>query len=154
MVRRYIIALALLAVPLWPGLAAAEDGEIHVRDTIEGIISSDCTGEVIAYSGTFHLLVREVTDASGNHHTVNHSTIQATGTGLTSGRTYRFTNATNEVGISRFEDGNTGGIVGHATLVARGRGNNVVMRFLMRLTQNANGEWTASPQMDEIDCRG
>ena len=154
MVRRYILALALLALAMLPALAAAEDGEIHVRDTVQGTVSSDCTGEEISYSGTVHLLVREVDDASGNHHMVSHSTIQATGTGLTSGRTYRFVNATNEVGISRFEDGNTGGIVGHATLVARGGGDNVVMRFLMRLTQNANGEWTASPQMDEIDCRG
>jgi hypothetical protein len=156
------------AAPSTPPLLPTEGGEITVKQPGSSSFTSsasvpieivtfvpcaaDGAGELVALSGSLHLLSHFTEDGAGGFHVMNEANPQGvSGTGLTTGDTYHGTGVTR----SNF---NAHGLPFNQTFVNNFRiigeepGNNFMVHQNLHITVNANGEMTAFVDNFRVDC--
>jgi hypothetical protein len=108
-------------------------------------------GELVLLEGTLHVLITETVNGSNASLKVHFQPQGATGTGLTTGDTYRATGVTQEhtaVGPT-FSDT----FINNFKIIGPGPDNNLLIHETVHVTLNANGELTAEILNTSVECR-
>jgi hypothetical protein len=161
------IMLALAACGAEPALAP-EGGRAHFRAEVETMfqgwfpltpppagVFNACTGEHVLLSGDYHLIVRQVSSASGGTHFRIHSQVNVKGLGAVSGTEY---NAMEVLNLTQ-QAGPAGAAVVHMSYpirtVSKGALPNSTGQIRIQLTINANGDVSVDRQDFAFDvCYG
>jgi hypothetical protein len=110
------------------------------------------TGEEVLLNGNLHDLFHVTLDANGGFHlTVLDNPQGVTGTGLTTGDTYRGTGVTQSTfsGTVGFEET----FVNNFRIIGPGSGNNLLVHDSFHITVNPDGTVTAFHDNVTIDCK-
>lgn len=135
-------------VPTAPSLSAVSDNErLPFAFNVRG-----CT-ERVRVTGTFHVLVLFNVAESGNETDHFHINASGTGTGLTSGATYRFNDPINLMQQFRDNERHIESQVETLTLIGQGGVPNMKVRGRFQITVNANGETTVEFDETETICQ-
>ncbi len=151
--RRCGTPLALTLGLLGAGAASAQAAAQSVDFPISGTVTNSCTGDVVTYSGTEHLVTNATVDANGGMHgTAHEDLVDVSGVG-TSGDQYRL------VGTGNAELNSTSAFestaVDHIQFVSRGSQPNFAADGTVHITYNANGQITAYvDNLTSEPCRG
>ncbi|MGQ0650395.1 MAG: hypothetical protein ACT4P7_22875 [Gemmatimonadaceae bacterium] len=112
------------------------------------------TGEFVLAIGTLHILTHVTVSNAGNTHIKVHFQPQGlSGTGLTSGDTYRATGVTQQ--ITNF-NGNPPAnftFINNFRFIGPGPDNNLAVHQTIHVTVNANGDITATVNNTSITCK-
>jgi hypothetical protein len=109
-------------------------------------------GETVALSGELHELFHVTISLGGNVVVKTFDNPQGvTGVGLTTGAQYQATGVTQEIFSLRV--GATDTFVNEFHVIGQGPDNNFVVREVLHLTINANGELTAQIDNFSVECR-
>jgi hypothetical protein len=133
--------------------------EVEIQDFIAG---HPCLGEDVHWTGKAVFLVHEVSNRGapppeepGFQHLVFLTSIHLTGTGLTSGNTYRL-NSTGAQPLQSPDDQEpfpfVNKLTAHELLIGPGGGVIGTITFNITIVQNANGEVTAEVVFIELEC--
>ena len=139
-----------------PTLAQADTWTVSNETPISGVLTNDyCPfAEPVAYSGTLHAESHVTLDGDGGYHSHLHFNDQnVSGTGLTSGSTYRL--VTDLLSFSfniRFPFPHEIAQVNRFNLVGQGPDNNMQGKFTVHVTINANGEVTVNFANFSFEC--
>jgi len=150
------LTLALLLIAL-VGLAALTYAAnvVNQKGTFAQTLYDDCTGEDVAVTGKFHLLVHQTVDGAGGYHVdVMSNFPDVRGVGLSSGLQYNGNQATH-FGFNATAGGTvnqTNPLTFH--LNGHGSAPNLVLHALLHVTINAKGQVTAFVDHMTSDCRG
>jgi hypothetical protein len=117
--------------------------------------AADGVGEVVMLSGTINVVAHTTIDNTGGFHVEMHAQPQGiSGTGLTTGDTYR------GVGVSREHMEITGdgfpigfSFVNVVNIIGPGSGNNLLVHETIHTQVNNNGDLTANIENIEIRCQ-
>jgi hypothetical protein len=109
-------------------------------------------GELVDFSGEFHIVTSLTTTKSGNLHTTFHINAKGTGIGQTSGTTYQWNDNIIEV-VNEGTLPLTITALNTWRLIGRGHAGNFVLKQRFHVTVNANGEVTALHDTFEVTCR-
>jgi hypothetical protein len=131
------------SLPASPHAPRAAAGTTTVSENfpVSGTIFNDCTGEDLAYSGSFHTVFHVTTTANGGFHVVaegNASRIK--GVGLTSGIRYTGTQAETDVFNITAATEETATFTFKA--IAQGSAPDQTVQALFHITIDANGTVT------------
>ena len=111
-------------------------------------------GEVVAVSGTLHVLTHQTLSSSGNVHVKVHFQPQgATGVGLTTGDQYRGTGVTQEETNLNGPLPITDTFIDNFRIIGPGPNNNLLIHQTIHITINANGVVTAEVTNISVECR-
>jgi hypothetical protein len=150
------LAAGLLALALGakPTQAQAENFMINDRDTIEGELFNECTGEFVSYEGTEHFVFHITEDASGGFHVRAHTNIQVHGVS-TSGAKYVAHEIDNshEFFSQSAENFTFTQTVQFIRQGSKTSEDDFQVKGLEHVTVNANGEVTSSFEELEIECK-
>ena len=145
-----VVALALAAVPAASSAAVVQ----NVRVPLAATFFDPCTGDVITFSGTIHLLVGVTPDGSGGFHLhVADNVSDVTGVGIPSGTVYH------GVGGDWFELNARPPFPFETTqtdvfgLISTGSTPNLVANDTLHITVNADGTVTAQVIRVSFSCR-
>lgn len=157
--RRSIAALVGAAVMALGGVSSAGASmatePVEIDLTGEVIPAHPCVEEAILITSGSELLVdRFGADAAGGSHVRLLAVSKAvSGTGVTTGTTYRITG--NEVFVlNESEDGSEFLLRVGTNLISQGSGDNFVASFLLKVTIDATGTPKAEFVRGSDDCRG
>ncbi len=113
-----------------------------------------CAGELVLLSGNLHVLITLTIDANGGVHTKAHFQPQgASGTGLTTGDTYRAVGVTQQT-----LNINSGGLpltftaVNNFRLIGPGTDNNLQVHQVTHVTINENGVVSSLVIQNNVTC--
>ena len=108
-------------------------------------------GEIVELSGTLHRVTHVTETGNGTVHIKLHENLQdVSGTGLTTGDTYRGAGSFN--GEVTLGPGQVRTIENQFLLIGPGPDNNFTVRSLRHLTVNANGEVTVQTVVTSMEC--
>jgi len=152
--RRFIqAALLASALAFMPGAASAAV-VTNVQAPLNITVVSPCNGDVIAVTGSIHLLASSTSDGSGGFHiTFMDNVSQVTGVGSVSGATYH------GVGGDWFSANARPPFPVELTatdvfgLISTGSAPNFVVTDTLHITLNADGTLTANVARLSITCR-
>ena len=127
-------------LPSEPAVVSRPNAAVIMNEhrSLDTVITNNCTGEDLALSGTVHTLFSITESRNGGFHLQFHMNQEFSGTGLTTGMSYR------SIGVDNFSL-NTSGLpfeqtsVGNARLLGRGAGGDLMVHYLQHLTVDANG---------------
>jgi hypothetical protein len=145
------LTLTSLARPTLVNAAVEYNDSIRFQDDFDG-----CSGERILIDGTQHIVGRVSQDANGRLHFGFTRNTQGTGIGYTSGDQYAYIDT-----VARTSVEVVPGTVQvfteqyHARLIRRGEatpGDDTLVHFLTKITLNANGNVTASVEIQDVTC--
>jgi hypothetical protein len=144
------IAAAVAAVP------AAQPAVIVNESVPFALIAfvpcaNDGAGEAVLVEGTLHVLITETVNDNHVSFKAHFQPQGATGTGLTTGDTYRATGLTQEhisIGPSL-----TDTFINNFRIIGPGPDNNLLVHQTIHLTINANGEVTSMVVNTSVECR-
>jgi hypothetical protein len=146
-----LLALALVLVPTSASAAVVQNVQIPLSQTV----FNPCTGDVIAVTGSIHLLVTETADGSGGFHIAFMDNVsQVTGVGSATGATYH------GVGGDWFTANVRPPFPAEKTatdvfgLISAGPSPNLVVTDTLHVTVNADGSVTAIVARFSISCQG
>lgn len=148
-----LVIVAALAALGSAAAAAAETSSTTVP--VSGVIGNACTGESVLIEGSMHVLVHTTTDASGGVHTLLVANLKGvSGTGLSTGSSYRFVSVSAEPIMNVSLDGAQEATeLVNARQVAPGAGNDVAVHANIHFTVDANGEVRAAFGNQTQECR-
>jgi hypothetical protein len=138
-------------------LAQAETTTTNQTIPIAAFVGSPCTSESIDISGDMHVVVHTTVSDSGGFHFSAHLNYQGvSGTGRTSGTTYRATDAGQTTFNGSGDFGSANEVTNEFTfqLISAGSDDNFRVKGLFHTTVNANGETTSEVMRLEGDCSG
>jgi hypothetical protein len=145
-----LLALALAVVPATASAAVVQ----NVRMPLNITVASPCNGDVIAVTGTIHLLASSTSDGSGGFHVSFMDNVSGiTGVGSLSGATYHGVGGDWFSGNARppfpveFTQTDVFG------LISAGSAPNFIMTDTLHITVNADGTLTANVARLSIACR-
>jgi hypothetical protein len=145
------LTLAGMARPTLVNAAVEYDERIRFQDDFDG-----CSGERILIDGTQHIVGRVTQDATERLHFGFTRNTRGTGIGYTSGDQYVLTDT-----VARSSVEVVPGEVQvfteqyHERLIRRGEattGDDTLIHFLTKITLNANGDMTASVEIQSVTC--
>lgn len=152
------VGLFVVALGLAPFMGRTARAEVtsNVRVPLDMTVFVPCAvdgaGEVVALTGTLHMLVRVTLDPLGGVHMGMHSQMQGvSGFGMATGTLYRASGVTQD----KFND-NAGleqTFLHNLRVVGRGSGNNFFVHELVHVTVNSNFEVTATVDNLVTDCK-
>jgi hypothetical protein len=135
-------------VPTAPSFSAVSDNEqLPFAFNVRG-----CT-ERVRVTGTFHVLVLFNVAESGNETDHFHINASGTGSGLTSGATYRFNDPIDLMQQFRDNVRHIESQVEALTLIGQGDVPNMKVRGRFQITVNANGETAVEFDETETICQ-
>jgi hypothetical protein len=145
------LALCMLSAP---NLASAQatttttNLELPLSTTLAA-----CTGELIDFTGTIHLVIQSVTTPSGTFKITIHSNNQdVSGTGTQSGATFRFQAIANTTELSSVVAAQETTTIIDFRIIGPGPNNNFLLQETFHVTVNANGEATATVNQISAKC--
>jgi hypothetical protein len=155
-----MLALAALAVLGFAAISSAGGGATTVTTSsvfpVALVTFASCAnggaGEEIVLTGNLHDLFHVTFDANGGFHgTFLDNPQGVTGTGLTTGDTYRGTGGTQDtfsgvVGIAET-------FVNNFRIIGPGTGNNLLVHENFHITVNPDGTITSSHDNFTVDCK-
>jgi hypothetical protein len=146
------LGLAAIAMPA-VGRTQASTATTNFELPVETTLSNLCTGELVDFTGTQHLLISSTITPSGKVRSTIHSNLQdVSGTGQETGATFLFKGGSNTVDVTQ-TPGLESTIVISFRFIGPGPDNNVQLHEVLHLTVNANGEATANVTLVSLDCR-
>jgi len=157
---RVCAALFALLFAAFAGAGHEAFGQATTTTTSEtipftGSYFNPCTGEQVTFAGTLNVTNTMTTDASGGTHLRTHTNYQnVTGTGATSGITYRVGTVSNEVINDADGPQLNAAVISMVKLIEPGPTLDYFLRIVTRITINANGVTTTEVQEVSIECRG
>ncbi len=81
--KRLVLSVAVvgmtLALAAGMALAQATTDTVNDRSPLAGEVINPCTGELVRFEGTQHLVFHSTEDADGGFHFRGHTNLQATG---------------------------------------------------------------------------
>jgi hypothetical protein len=151
-----ILALAATLAPLTAFQARAQAVVFHdqFEVPVDEIVYSDCAGEDIHFTGSFHVASHTTVDANGIAHVhITANDHNVSGVGLSSGTKYRRVGATNQT--YKF-DGSLPlnvSVTNSFNFIGQGANNNFLLISSFHFTINANGEMTGFVDNFRLECR-
>lgn len=115
--------------------------------------TNPCNNENVTLSGTVHLVIDETFDNNGGVHFDFHANYNITGTGDL-GNNYVSNQELHESGNAKVGAADAATFPIAFELISKGSAPNFLMRMLMHMTFNANGDVTASFDHITADCNG
>jgi len=158
--KRGLLSLALLltalnlfdwARPVWVSAAMEYNEKVPLHDDFDG-----CSGERILINGVQHIVGRFTRDGAGRLHFGFTRNTQGTGIGQTSGDTYILTDAVTRTSFEVAQGEVTITERYQALLIRLGEkspNDDSIVYFLSRVTIDANGDMTASIEIQNAECR-
>ena len=152
-VRALGLALILACTTRPMGVAAA----VEYNQQIPFVDDFDsCSGERVLISGVQHIVGRIVTDGTGRTRFIFTRNTHGTGLGYDSGAEYLLTDAVYQ-SSAEFTPGETQFLMQeyHTRLIRRGESisdDDTLIHFLTRISLKANGELTASVEIQDVSC--
>ena len=143
-----LVLLAILALSA-VGSVSAEGG---TSINISGIVPNPCTGEDVYFSGTVY--ITQVYDADGTHLIANVSYSNVLGTGVTTGKLYKYVGETSQM-VNQDSDlaPLTSTVQQKIRWVTAGGQNDLTIRIFQHITWNANGYLAAySYEFGDYTC--
>jgi hypothetical protein len=160
-VKRIVLALAVagtvLALTAGTALAQATIVEkSNVKVPLDRVVENSCTGELIQLTGDLHMLIQVTEDADGGLHVRTHSQPQGvSGTGLSSGTTYRGVGVNQRVVYVPPESLlKVHTLVSRFYFVSEGPSENLLVSDTVHVTFNADHEPTVDFVHADIRCAG
>jgi type 1 fimbria pilin len=145
-----LLALALLLLASPARAAQIANITINIPATV---YDNPCVGEQVSLSGQLHLILNVTTDSSGGYHFVSKWNASYTGTGLTSGATYKASESKQESwSASQLPASHTTTSV--VKLISKGGAQNAYLYTTTTTTIDANLVATVTVDSVSIDCRG
>jgi hypothetical protein len=144
------LALGLLLVPVSSSAATVQ----NVIEPLNASFFNPCTGDTIAFSGTFHFVIGETADGSGGFHMhIDHNVSDVTGVGAPSGSVYHAVGAGSmDVNVQPpFPAESTTTFV--INFISVGGTPNFVGNEMTHFTINANGTTTAQVMRISFTCK-
>lgn len=143
-------ALVLLLVPTSSAFANAETATAPIA----ALVNDPCTGELVAVTGTDHIVFDTYTDNQGGIHArIQHHSADLNGVGVTTQLNYNgsldSTLAT-DVGPAPTQTHLDTSVM----LIAQGSVDNFIFSYLLHVTVNANGEVTSTVDNPTTRCSG
>ena len=157
--RKFALIALLIVAPgltnLAPRAPAQADGAQNTIVPVHFTVFNPCAGEAVDLSGAAYLMAQVTTDTNGGTHVVTHFNYQGlSGTGLTSGKKYRLSDADQSVFNTLGPPPLEFTVVSTFELIGQGPGNNFLIHFTGHVTVNAKGEVTADViNAREGECR-
>lgn len=150
-----LVALSMLLLG-FASHAHAQGVEVNERTPVTCAVSNPCTGEPAVIEGTFHFIVNVTEDNSGGLHTVTHITLIGQGVSP-DGVRYTVQNRNNAHTKSDLDSADNSTLIANFHVVRQGDDtlteDDYMLRTTFHLTQNANGEQTATVNNVESECR-
>ncbi len=156
--KKLIVISVLAAILLFLGSAVQAAVLTNESTDFDAIVSVDCAnggaGENVHLTGTLHVLIT----ATANGNIVSGKSLYQpqgiSGVGEVTGDTYRATGGTQTFFQGSLINGqyNTS-YVNNFRIIGTGPGNNFLVHTITHLTVNANGDATATVDIDSIECR-
>jgi hypothetical protein len=153
----FVFLASLTLVSSAAALAQAETTTTNQTIPIAAVVGSPCTAESIDIAGNMHVVVHTTVSDSGEFHFSAHLNYQdVSGTGRTSGTTYRATDAGHTTFNGSGDVGSANEVTNEFTfqLISAGSDDNFRVKGLFHTTVNANGETTSDVMRLEGDCSG
>ena len=159
-VHRRVVGMFLTVVALVLSAATPTHAATVVHDTytvpFDVVLSNQCTGEDVAFSG--QVVMRSATtidNAGGFHGNLSSTPRQVRGTGVSSGTTYAAVGATLDT-IYSGADGTpfVSAFTSTFQLVSHGSSENVHIRMAGHVTITATGDLAAVFSTLSLECRG
>ena len=150
-----MVAALLGGAPATPALAQASSSTTNTTVPISGTFTNAyCPfAEPVAISGEVHMLVHVTTDATGGFHITIHSNNEGvSGTGLTTGAQYQLTEQLSFHFNTQGPFPQEVAQVNRLVLSGQGPSNNMLGKFTVHVTVNANGETTVSFADFSFEC--
>jgi hypothetical protein len=151
------LLMGLIYAAATPALAQAETTTTNQSIPINTFVGNPCVAETVDITGSMKVVTHTTVSANGNFHFVGELNFQGvSGTGRTSGSTYRATNA----GTSTFNGGGNFDSTREFTveftfqLVSAGSGDNFRAQGLVHITVTPNGETSSEVIRFDSDCSG
>jgi len=157
-----VTATWAMSMLLFPTIASASaittttNLQIPLNLTVLVPCANGGAGEMVDISGTLHVLLHFTMSNSGRVTLKEHFQPQGvSGTGQTTGDTYRATGVTQQ---TMTFDGNDGApfeftFINNFRIIGQGPGNNLLIHETVHVTINANGEITAFQNNISTECR-
>ncbi len=155
---RLLSGLAVLSLLLlgFASHAQAQEIKINERTPIAFAVSNPCTLEPVVIEGTSHVIVRVTEDGSGGQHTVTHITLIGRGVSP-DGVRYTVQNINNARTKSDPDAADNSTSIVNFHVVRQGDDtpteDDYTLPLTFHLTENANGEPTATVSNVESECR-
>jgi hypothetical protein len=132
--------------------AQASTTTTNLRLPLDTTLANPCTGELITFGGTIHLVIHATTTPSGDFHATVHQNLQnASGIAAESGDTFQFQFGTTET--LNVAAGTETTLSQNLRVVGPGPDNNFLLHQTTHLTINPNGEATAVVDNFFATCR-
>jgi hypothetical protein len=145
------LTLAAMARPTLVNAGMEYNERIRFQDDFDA-----CSGERILVDGTQHIVGRVTEDATGRLHFGSTRNTYGTGIGYISGDHYVLTDTVSRSSVEVVTVGaQTYTERYHARLIRRGEattGDDTLVQFLSKITLNANGDVTASVEIQSVTC--
>jgi len=122
-------------------------------------VFTDCVnggaGETVFFTGDIHVVFAVTTDGAGGVHVEGHANLRGTGVGATTGNTYKV-NGDNPF-VSDLSQNTTGGAseftaIDNNRVISKGSDGNLIFRFFIHVTINANGTVTSNVVATQVIC--
>jgi hypothetical protein len=157
--NHHLRSLGLLAIVLGltlalptAGRAQATNGTTNLELPVSTTLSNLCTGELVDFVGTQHLVIAFAFTPSGKVRSTIHSNLQdVSGTSQETGATFHFQGGSNNVDAI-LTPGQESTIVIAFRFIGPGPDNNVLLQEVLHLTINDNGEITANVTLVSLKC--
>jgi hypothetical protein len=145
-----LLAAALCLVPVTSSAAVVQNVQVPINITV----FNPCTGDLIAVSGSIHLLATMTQEQGGFHISFMDNVSQVTGTGSVTGVAYHgvggdwFTANVRPPFPVEFTATDVFG------LISQGPSPNLVVTDTFHITVNADGTMTANVSRFSLSCNG
>jgi hypothetical protein len=156
MVSALAVAAGLLTLALLsqPAQAQAETDTFNQRIPIEGTLLNPCTGGIVTYEGTQHVVIHRTQDASGGFHFKFHASAHALGESA-SGAKYVAHRTQNDIDFfsesaSNFTTTDTLQFIRQGSETPE---DDFQAKITQHFTINANGELTSEVINQEEECK-
>jgi hypothetical protein len=156
--RHALLAAAMLLAacdaPTSPrGEIAAPSAQVvrNSRSERLSLAINDCTGELIAFDATFHVVAAVTFDAAGGYHVKFHRNISGTAVNTVTGTEYVIMEEdNNEYTVGQGADEQTS--VSHFNLISKGSAPNEVAQVMFHFTIAPDGTLTTYHDNVRFDC--
>jgi hypothetical protein len=157
---RVLITLASIAIILGStsaALAQAETTTTNETIPIEAFVGDPCTPETVDITGDMHVVTHVTTEANGSFHVSAQLNYQGvSGTGRTTGTTYRLTDAGSTIFNGEGDHDSANEFQNEFTfqMVSSGSADNFRSKVVIHTTVTPNDETTSLVLRFDTDCGG
>jgi hypothetical protein len=119
---------------------------------VSGPVFDACTGETILLSGSVHMLTSTTIDENGGMHLHTQFNLAGVGGETEAGVKYHVQNTFTRTDILLPSGAGNGGTIQSVRFVSQGNEPDLVLRLLLHITVNANGELTGGVFEFKDEC--